>query len=106
MENANNKKTHVFKNALSSLALFVRTLPSNDEDNKIEDIDNLSSFSKEDQDTIRDLWKVEAQLKKAAANSGSSKKGLQKQLEQQAHGGRTTIMKTVIRNEKDERIRG
>ncbi len=106
MENADTKKTPVLKRAFSSLALFVRTLPKNDEDNKIEDIDNLSSFSKEDQATIQNLWKVEAQLKKAAANSGNSKKGLQKQLEQQAHGGRTTIMKTVVRNERDERIRG
>ena len=106
MENADEKKTSVFKKALGSLALFMKTLPSNDEDSKIEDIDNLSSFSKEDQDTIRELWKVEAQLKKAAANSGSSKKGLQKQLGQQMREGRTTIMKTVVKNERDERIRG
>ena len=107
MENEHIVKTSVLKRALSSLSLFVRTLPQNDVNNEIEDIDDLGKFSEEEKATIEEIRKVEAQLKKAVANSGS-KKGLQKTLmgKEITHEGRTTVMKTVINNERDERIRG
>lgn len=105
MENE-HVKASVLKRAFSSLSLFVRTLPQNDVNNEIEDIDDLGKFSEEDKATIEEIRKVEAQLKKAAANSAASKKGLQKTIlgKEIAHEGRPTIMKTVV--EKDERIRG
>ena len=108
MEDANVKKTSVFKKAFSSLSVFVRTLPQNDVNNdEIEDIDNLSSFSSEERATIEEIRKVEAQLKRAAANA-SSRKSLQKQqfTGRETPTGRTAIMKAVVNNERDERIRG
>ena len=106
MENEHVKES-VLKRALSSLSLFVRTLPQNDVNNEIEDIDDLGKFSEEEKATIEEIRKVEAQLKKAAANS-SSKKGLQKTFsgKEITYEGRPTIMKTVVNNERDERIRG
>ena len=101
-------KTSILRKALSSLSTFVRILPQNiNDNNEIEDIDDLGKFSKEEQATIEEIRKVEAQLKKATANSGS-KKGLQRTLwgNEITHEGRPTVMKTVIKNERDERIRG
>ena len=101
-------KTSVLRKAFSSLSTFVRILPQNDNDNnEIEDIDDLGKFSEEERATIEEIRKVEAQLKKAAANAGS-KKGLQRTLwgNEITREGRTTVMKTVINNERDEKIRG
>ena len=115
MENENadvvkKEKAAVFKNAFNALSVFVRTLPKNEDYNDdINDIDDLSKFSDEDRETIAEIRKVEAQLKKATNNVGG-KKGLylEKNRNDRAIETRTTIMNTVVneRIEKNERIRG
>lgn len=109
-ENTDVKKTSVFKNAFKALSVFVRTLPQNEDNyDDVNDIDDLSKFSDEERNTIAEIRKVEAQLKKATNNAGN-KKGLylQQNAKEYTNEGKTTIMKTVVndRIEKNERIRG
>lgn len=78
MENTKTRMTVLdcLKEAGKAIGNFVRTLPKYEDDNEIEDIDNLSSFSDDDRATIEEIKRVEANLKKAA----SSKKNLSNQV--------------------------
>ncbi len=104
MEKDANVKTPVFRNVFNSLSAFAKTLTKNDDiNNEIEDIDNLSSFSNDERATIEEIRKVEAQLKKKAANM-NSKRNFQKQIESKNLSIEPrNLLRTDV--EKEEKIR-
>lgn len=101
------ERTSVLKKAARDVLNFLKTLPKYEEENNndIVDINDPKNFSPEENETIKKLFAVQAQINNKL--SSGNKKGFKEQIRTNGEkGGSGTILRTtVVQPSKEDRIR-